>query len=203
MAPVRPQGRPCVALPAARGREDGSVIHPIQGAYVQAGSTSPQAAAFPFRRPPPAAAAYMHIYKNLSALPVDPIRRGLLAALEATGAQSSRSRHHAHSPPLLVVPISNEDGERSIGRSAVGAGSYRDSRRKKKEQEEQWVMLILELGIWVLPFTLLLAPARRMVRLVAELQRIFLAVACRRAPPPTLGEVWSRLDRLDSAIVVP
>uniref|UniRef100_K3Y102 Uncharacterized protein n=1 Tax=Setaria italica TaxID=4555 RepID=K3Y102_SETIT len=137
MAPVRPQGRPCVALPAARGREDGSVIHPIQGAYVQA------------------------------------------------------------------VPISNEDGERSIGRSAVGAGSYRDSRRKKKEQEEQWVMLILELGIWVLPFTLLLAPARRMVRLVAELQRIFLAVACRRAPPPTLGEVWSRLDRLDSAIVVP
>ncbi|CAL5045647.1 unnamed protein product [Urochloa decumbens] len=64
-------------------------------------------------------------------------------------------------------------------------------------------MLILEVGIWVLPFTLLLAPARRMVRLVAELQRIFLAVACRRAPPPTLGEVWSRLDRLDSATVMP
>uniref|UniRef100_A0A0A9R8Q0 Uncharacterized protein n=1 Tax=Arundo donax TaxID=35708 RepID=A0A0A9R8Q0_ARUDO len=63
-------------------------------------------------------------------------------------------------------------------------------------------MLILELGIWVLPFTLLLAPARRMVRLVDELQRIFLAVACRRRPPPTLGEVWSRLDRLDSATVV-
>jgi len=63
-------------------------------------------------------------------------------------------------------------------------------------------MLILELGIWVLPFTLLLAPARRMVRLVAELQRIFLAVAC-RAPPPALGEVWSRLDRLDSATVMP
>jgi len=63
-------------------------------------------------------------------------------------------------------------------------------------------MLILELGIWVLPFTLLLAPARRMVRLVAALQRIFLAVAC-RAPPPALGEVWSRLDRLDSATVMP
>ncbi|KAK3128346.1 hypothetical protein QOZ80_6BG0460330 [Eleusine coracana subsp. coracana] len=64
-------------------------------------------------------------------------------------------------------------------------------------------MLILELGIWVLPFTLLLAPARRMVRLVDELQRIFLAVACRRSPPPTLAEVWSRLDRLDSATVIP
>ncbi|KAF8662115.1 hypothetical protein HU200_056307 [Digitaria exilis] len=64
-------------------------------------------------------------------------------------------------------------------------------------------MLILELGIWVLPFTLLLAPARRMVSLVAELQRIFLAIACRRAPPPGLGEVWSRLDRLDSATVMP
>ena len=63
-------------------------------------------------------------------------------------------------------------------------------------------MLILELGIWVLPFTLLLAPARRMVRLVDALQRIFLAVAC-RAPPPALGEVWSRLDRLDSATVMP
>ncbi|PUZ62275.1 hypothetical protein GQ55_4G343800 [Panicum hallii var. hallii] len=64
-------------------------------------------------------------------------------------------------------------------------------------------MLILELGIWVLPFTLLLAPARRMVRLVAELQRVFLAVAFHRASPPALGEVWSRLDRLDSATVMP
>ncbi|AQL02224.1 hypothetical protein ZEAMMB73_Zm00001d045396 [Zea mays] len=64
-------------------------------------------------------------------------------------------------------------------------------------------MLILDLGIWVLPLTLLLAPARRMVRLVDGLQRIFLAVACHRAPPPALGRLWSRLDRLDSATVMP
>ncbi|KAL6861542.1 hypothetical protein ACP4OV_017242 [Aristida adscensionis] len=65
------------------------------------------------------------------------------------------------------------------------------------------MLLILELGIWVLPFTLLLAPARRMVRLVDELQKILAAVACRRSPPAPLGEVWSRLDRLDSATVIP
>nr|CAB3469399.1 unnamed protein product [Digitaria exilis] len=101
---------------------------------------------------------------------------------------------------LLLFLIKNpcKDGE-------VGAGSYKEDsrRRKKKEEEEHTGMLILELGIWVLPFTLLLAPARRMVSLVGELQRIFLAVACRRAPPPGLGEVWSRLDRLDSATVMP
>lgn len=63
-------------------------------------------------------------------------------------------------------------------------------------------MLILELGIWVLPLTLLLAPVRQLVRLVDELQRIFLlVVACGRRPP-TFGEVWSRLDRLDSATVM-
>ncbi|KAF0903267.1 hypothetical protein E2562_026554 [Oryza meyeriana var. granulata] len=64
-------------------------------------------------------------------------------------------------------------------------------------------MLILEVGIWLLPFTLLLAPMRRMVRLVQELQRIMLVVACDRSRrPPTFGEVWSRLDRLDSATVI-
>uniref|UniRef100_J3MB47 Uncharacterized protein n=1 Tax=Oryza brachyantha TaxID=4533 RepID=J3MB47_ORYBR len=65
-------------------------------------------------------------------------------------------------------------------------------------------MLILEVGIWLLPFTLLLAPMRRMVRLVQELQRIMLVVACGRSRrrPPTFGEVWSRLDRLDSATVI-
>ncbi|KAL5225167.1 hypothetical protein ABZP36_011806 [Zizania latifolia] len=56
-------------------------------------------------------------------------------------------------------------------------------------------MLILEVGIWLLPFTLLVAPMRRMVQLVHELRRIVLAVACdRRRRPPTSGEVWSRLD---------
>uniref|UniRef100_A0A0D9WLM0 Uncharacterized protein n=1 Tax=Leersia perrieri TaxID=77586 RepID=A0A0D9WLM0_9ORYZ len=66
-------------------------------------------------------------------------------------------------------------------------------------------MLILEVGIWLLPFTLMLAPMRRMVRLVQELQRIMLVVACDqswRRRPPTFGEVWSRLDRLDSATVI-
>jgi hypothetical protein len=65
-------------------------------------------------------------------------------------------------------------------------------------------MLILELGLWVLPFTLMLAPARRMVHLVEELQRILLAFACgrRRRRPPNFAELWSRLDRLDSATVI-
>ncbi|KAF7106442.1 hypothetical protein CFC21_107170 [Triticum aestivum] len=63
-------------------------------------------------------------------------------------------------------------------------------------------MFILELGIWLLPFTLLLAPARRLVHLVRELQRILLVVACGRRTPAAFGEVWSRLDRLDSATVI-
>jgi hypothetical protein len=66
-------------------------------------------------------------------------------------------------------------------------------------------MLILELGLWVLPFTLMLAPARRMVHLVQELQRILLVFVCgrrRRSGTTAFGEVWSRLDRLDSATVI-
>ncbi|KQK19919.1 hypothetical protein BRADI_1g51245v3 [Brachypodium distachyon] len=68
-------------------------------------------------------------------------------------------------------------------------------------------MLILEMGMWLLPFTLVLAPVRRTVRLVQELQRILLLIACTssgggRHGGGGLGEVWSRLDRLDSATVI-
>ena len=63
-------------------------------------------------------------------------------------------------------------------------------------------MFVLELGVWLLPFTLLLPPARRLVHLVRELQRILLVVACGRRTPAAFGEVWSRLDRLDSATVI-
>ncbi|KAL5211457.1 hypothetical protein ABZP36_022304 [Zizania latifolia] len=63
-------------------------------------------------------------------------------------------------------------------------------------------MLILEVGIWLLPFTLLVPPMRRMVHLVHELQRIMLVVACDWRRPTAFGEVWSRLDRLDSATVM-
>ena len=74
-------------------------------------------------------------------------------------------------------------------------------RRRRRSSIDQ--MLILELGLWVLPLTLLLAPARRMVHLVEELQRILFAFACgRRRPGRAFGEVWSRLDRLDSATVI-
>jgi hypothetical protein len=50
-------------------------------------------------------------------------------------------------------------------------------------------MLILELGIWVLPLTLLLAPARRMVRIVDDLQRTSpsLADEPRRGRSPRCG----------------
>ncbi|KAI4973761.1 hypothetical protein ZWY2020_041542 [Hordeum vulgare] len=49
-------------------------------------------------------------------------------------------------------------------------------------------MFILELGVWLLPFTLLLAPARRLVHLVRELQRILLVVACGRRTPAAFAE---------------
>ncbi|KAG8093967.1 hypothetical protein GUJ93_ZPchr0012g21065 [Zizania palustris] len=63
-------------------------------------------------------------------------------------------------------------------------------------------MLILEVGIWLLPFTLLVAPMRRMVHLVRELRRIVLAAVAadrRRSRPPTSGEVWSRLGSSSSS----
>ncbi|KAG6524276.1 hypothetical protein ZIOFF_014182 [Zingiber officinale] len=39
------------------------------------------------------------------------------------------------------------------------------------------MVLVLELGVCIIPLTLVLVPCRRLVRLVAELQRLRLSVA--------------------------
>ncbi|URE07474.1 hypothetical protein MUK42_01024 [Musa troglodytarum] len=57
-------------------------------------------------------------------------------------------------------------------------------------------MLILELGIWIVPLTLVLAPCRRLVLLVARITQIHQCVARSRSRPPAF---WSRLARLHSA----
>lgn len=99
---------------------------------------------------------------------------------------------------LFIIIIANKKA-----RIQEETGSEEEESEKPIDRS---IMLILEVGIWLLPFTLLVAPVRRMVRLVQELQRIMLVVACDRSRrggrPPTFGEVLSRLDRLDSATVI-
>uniref|UniRef100_A0A804J418 Uncharacterized protein n=1 Tax=Musa acuminata subsp. malaccensis TaxID=214687 RepID=A0A804J418_MUSAM len=60
-------------------------------------------------------------------------------------------------------------------------------------------MLILELGIWVIPLTLIFAPCRRLVHLVAELQRVGESMMGPRAASPA---IWSRMERLNSVALI-
>ncbi|CAL9752461.1 unnamed protein product [Musa acuminata subsp. burmannicoides] len=60
-------------------------------------------------------------------------------------------------------------------------------------------MLILELGIWVIPLTLIFAPCRRLVHLVAELQRVGESMMRPRAASPA---IWSRMERLNSVALI-
>ncbi|KAF3324708.1 hypothetical protein FCM35_KLT10865 [Carex littledalei] len=61
-------------------------------------------------------------------------------------------------------------------------------------------MLILELGIWALPFTLLVAPIRRLVCLVAKIQRLFATMAT--TSRSQYEGIWTRLSRLDSSTIL-
>ncbi|RRT55707.1 hypothetical protein BHE74_00050538 [Ensete ventricosum] len=65
-------------------------------------------------------------------------------------------------------------------------------------QRSPETMLLLELGICVIPLTLYLAPCRRVVHLVAKLQRLHASLMRSRATSPA---TWRRLPRIDSATV--
>ncbi|PAN07407.1 hypothetical protein GQ55_1G325500 [Panicum hallii var. hallii] len=54
-------------------------------------------------------------------------------------------------------------------------------------------MLIFALGIWIIPMTLIFAPCRRLVLLVARLQQIEASIMRTRSSPPA---VWSRIARI-------
>ncbi|KAG6504046.1 hypothetical protein ZIOFF_036371 [Zingiber officinale] len=60
-------------------------------------------------------------------------------------------------------------------------------------------MLILELGIWLIPFTLVLAPFRRLVLLVSKLRQIRDGVVASRSTSPA---IWMRLARINSTALV-
>ncbi|OAY79123.1 hypothetical protein ACMD2_20045 [Ananas comosus] len=64
------------------------------------------------------------------------------------------------------------------------------------------MLLLLELGIWLLPFTLIFAPLRRLVRLVANLQQICDQIVSGRGLSLPSRAIWGRLERLDSATVM-
>ncbi|THU65511.1 hypothetical protein C4D60_Mb05t04440 [Musa balbisiana] len=68
-----------------------------------------------------------------------------------------------------------------------------------KKKEGCGAMLILELGIWVIPLTLIFAPCRRLVHLVAELQRVGESMMRPRSASPA---IWSRLERLNSVALI-
>ncbi|PKU65060.1 hypothetical protein MA16_Dca027584 [Dendrobium catenatum] len=55
-------------------------------------------------------------------------------------------------------------------------------------------MLILELGIWLIPFTLLLAPCRRFVLLVAKLQQLHTIIT---RPFSSSPNIWNRMTGLN------
>ena len=56
-------------------------------------------------------------------------------------------------------------------------------------------MLLLELGVWFIPFTLFVAPGRRFVILVSNLQQLFESV--RRSMTET-AEISRRMARLET-----
>ena len=56
-------------------------------------------------------------------------------------------------------------------------------------------MLIFALGIWIIPMTLIFAPCRRLVLLVARLQQIEASIMRTRSSPPA---VWRRIARIQT-----
>lgn len=54
-------------------------------------------------------------------------------------------------------------------------------------------MLILDLGIWILPFTLLIAPCRRLTHLIARLRKLLEGVGVVGSPWDAIAALWRRL----------
>ncbi|KAG1359257.1 hypothetical protein COCNU_08G007030 [Cocos nucifera] len=61
-------------------------------------------------------------------------------------------------------------------------------------------MLILELGIWIIPFTLVIAPCRRLVVLIDKLQQLWTTITSSLSRPPA---VWRRMARLETTVLMP
>jgi hypothetical protein len=60
-------------------------------------------------------------------------------------------------------------------------------------------MLVVELGIWVIPLTLVLVPCRRIVLLLTKLQELYRSMTAPRLVITSREEdMWSRLSRLNS-----
>ncbi|KAF3321269.1 hypothetical protein FCM35_KLT14522 [Carex littledalei] len=57
------------------------------------------------------------------------------------------------------------------------------------------MLMILELGIWLIPLTLVLAPIRRFVLLISKIQQLHASMSGPRFSSP---DMWSRLARLDT-----
>jgi formate hydrogenlyase subunit 4 len=56
----------------------------------------------------------------------------------------------------------------------------------------QVAIMILELGIWVIPMTLIFAPCRCLVLLVVKLQQLEVSIMHTRSSSPA---IWSRISK--------
>lgn len=90
--------------------------------------------------------------------------------------------------------MSNTVGFKAFVCSGRGAAALPAPEKKKKKLR---AMLILELGIWVLPVTLFIAPCRRFTLLVAKLQELRRSMAAPRRAVPNLRSHLGRLPSLD------
>uniref|UniRef100_A0ACD5U4N3 Uncharacterized protein n=1 Tax=Avena sativa TaxID=4498 RepID=A0ACD5U4N3_AVESA len=61
-------------------------------------------------------------------------------------------------------------------------------------------MLVVELGVWVIPLTLVFVPCRRIVVLLARLQELYRSMTTvpRLVITSREEDMWSRLARLNS-----
>jgi hypothetical protein len=60
-------------------------------------------------------------------------------------------------------------------------------------------MLVVELGIWVIPLTLVFVPCRRIVLLLTRLQELYRSMTVPRLAITSREEdMWTRLARLNS-----
>lgn len=76
---------------------------------------------------------------------------------------------------------------------------YACASRGRRRRRGRPPMLILELGVWLIPFTLVLVPCRRLVLLVSTLRRILDGVVASGSTSPA---IWMRLARVNSMALV-
>lgn len=86
-----------------------------------------------------------------------------------------------------------------ICRKPGGRHKHGRGRQEVTSRRRACTMLLLELGIWIIPFTLVLAPCRRLVLLVSRIQGFRECVLRSRSTSPA---IWSRLARLNTMTFV-